>query len=115
MGKGLRVVRLSVVVPIFPSYNPINRSLKWHFSGPVDQSGRSPPWHGGGREFKSRPVHHLVLHGTHSRNPVHGCEGTLPSCGNAFYRFVSALFLGQSELYPKDKPFCNLLPAGFHR
>ena len=26
--------------------------------GPVDQSGRSPPWHGGGREFKSRPVHH---------------------------------------------------------
>ena len=25
--------------------------------GPVDQPGRSPPWHGGGRGFKSRPVH----------------------------------------------------------
>ena len=26
-------------------------------NGPIDQLGRSPPWHGGGREFKSRSVH----------------------------------------------------------
>ena len=26
--------------------------------GPVDQSGRLPPSQGGGRGFKSRPVHH---------------------------------------------------------
>ena len=115
MGKGLSVARLSVVVPRFPSYNPINRSLKWHFSGPVDQSGRSPPWHGGGREFKSRPVHHLVLHGTHSRNSVHSCEGNCSSRGDALFRFVSALFLGPSELHSKDKPFRDFLPAGFHR
>ena len=27
--------------------------------GLVDQLGRSPPWHGGGLGFKSRPVHIL--------------------------------------------------------
>lgn len=30
--------------------------------GQIDQLGRSPPWHGGGREFKSRSVHFSLYH-----------------------------------------------------
>jgi len=56
-----------------------------------------------------------VLHGTYSGNPVYYCEGSLPSRDNALFRFIGSLFLRQGELHSKDKPFCNLLPAGFHR
>ncbi len=51
-------------------HNSFNHSIRNSepARGPVDQPGygfiseplgnRSPPWHGGGREFKSHPVHH---------------------------------------------------------
>ncbi len=57
--------------PLRNSFNRSSAQDESHLlcNGPVDQPGcvfnkkaqgiRSPPWHGGGPEFKSRPVHQL--------------------------------------------------------
>lgn len=43
------------------------KTLKWEKAtkklmfGPIDQTGRSPDLHSGGREFKSRSVHHILF------------------------------------------------------